>query len=63
MNQTEKLCGIFTESKLRPNEVDVRYIDPIASGLRNIPGEKGYFLANMEQTLMGLHLTERITTF
>ena len=30
----------------RPNEVDVRYIDPIASGLRNIPGETGTFSQN-----------------
>lgn len=30
----------------RPDEVDVRYIDPIASGLRNIPGETGTFSQN-----------------
>ena len=30
----------------RPNEVDVRYIDPIASGLSNIPGETGTFSQN-----------------
>ena len=30
----------------RPDEVDVRYIDPIASGLRNIPGEEGTFSQN-----------------
>ena len=30
----------------RPDEVDVRYVDPIASGLRNIPGETGTFSQN-----------------
>ena len=30
----------------RPDEVDVRYIHPIASGLRNIPGETGTFSQN-----------------
>ena len=30
----------------RPNEVDVRFIEPIATGLRNVPGEKGTFLQN-----------------
>ena len=30
----------------RPDEVDVRFIDPIATGLRNVPGEKGTFLQN-----------------
>ena len=30
----------------KPEEVDVRFIEPIATGLRNVPGEKGTFLQN-----------------
>ena len=30
----------------RPSDVDVRFIEPIATGLVNVPGEKGTFLQN-----------------
>ncbi len=30
----------------RPDDVDLRFINPIATGLRNIPGEQGTFLQN-----------------
>ena len=32
--------------ELRPNEVDLRFVEPIATNIDNVPGEKAYFYQN-----------------